>query len=142
MSFSSFSDLHVPAGLEHSVDKLQADLDPSALLISGRRPAPDKRHSLTASAWFGRATPFQNTSKAFLLPPPPLAIHSWIFRFSKANSYSTAHAYRWKSASVPGSRNPAKDDEHNGSMESIQSRNSIWYFISFSWTFCLNPPIY
>lgn len=114
------------------MDSLQADSDPSALLISGRRAAPDKRHSLTASAWFGRATPFQNTSKACLLPPPPtsptpLATHSWIFWFSRANSYSTAHAYRWKSSSVPGSRNPAKDDEDNGSMESIQSRNSICY---------------
>lgn len=41
---------------------------------------------------------------------------------------------------VPGSRNPAKDDEGKVSMEIIQSRNSVWYSNSFNWAFCLNPP--
>lgn len=40
---------------------------------------------------------------------------------------------------MPGSRNPAKDKEDKGSVETIQLRNSVWYSNSSSWTFCLNP---
>lgn len=54
------------------MDKLQADLDPSALLKSGRRAATGQE---TLLAWLGRATPFQNTSKASFFLHHPLLQH-------------------------------------------------------------------